>query len=172
MLVRVRQEIQEVPRRINMEEKRIPLTLCMVHQSPRILLGMKKRGFGAGRWNGFGGKLNEGETIAQALMREVEEEVGIVPEGPEEVGVIDFRFRHKPAEILEVHIFRTTSFTGEPTESEEMKPQWFDESAIPFDEMWSDDRHWLPLFLAGKRFKGEFLFDEADKILEYSLSEQ
>lgn len=152
-------------------EKRIPLTLCIVHQSPRVLLGMKKRGFGAGRWNGFGGKLQEGETIMDALMREMEEEVGIVPADPEKVGVIDFRFHNKPGEVLEVHIFRTTRFGGEPLESEEMRPQWFEEGSIPFENMWPDDKYWVPLFLAGKKFKGKFLFGESDSVLKRELQE-
>ena len=50
------------------------LTLCIIHQHPRVLLGMKKRGFGMGRWNGFGGKVEAGETIEDATRREVGEE--------------------------------------------------------------------------------------------------
>ncbi|MDP3974681.1 MAG: 8-oxo-dGTP diphosphatase [Candidatus Jorgensenbacteria bacterium] len=154
-----------------MNEKRIPLTLCIVHQPPRVLLGMKKRGFGAGRWNGFGGILQEGETIMQALMREMEEEVGVIPADPEKVGIIDFRFHNKPGEVLEVHIFRTTRFSGEPTESKEMRPQWFEEGSIPFEDMWPDDKYWIPLFLEKRKFKARFLFDDSDAILEQELME-
>lgn len=152
-----------------MEEKRVPLTLCVIYQPPRVLLGMKKRGFGAGRWNGFGGKLLEGETIMDALMREMKEEVGVVPADPVKVGVIDFRFQNKPGEVLTVHIFRATRFSGEPMESEEMRPQWFEEGDIPFEDMWPDDKYWVPLFLTGKKFKGEFLFGESDSVLEHDL---
>ena len=152
------------------------LTLCMVHQSSRILLGMKKRGFGAGRWNGFGGKLAEGETIEQAAVRELKEEAGITVQNLEEVGIIDFEFvvpggSADTGTALEVHIFRIEKFSGEPQESEEMKPQWFDEKDIPFDRMWPDDIHWLPLFLAGKKFRGKFIFGADDIILEKELKE-
>ncbi|MDP1706671.1 MAG: 8-oxo-dGTP diphosphatase [bacterium] len=146
------------------------LTLCMVHQSPRLLLGMKKRGFGAGRWNGFGGKLAEGETIEEAARRELKEESGLEAIDLEPVGLIDFEFQGNP-EILNVHIFRCEKFSGEPVESEEMKPQWFEEKDIPFSEMWPDDIFWVPLFLAGKKFKGRFLFGEGDSILEKELNE-
>lgn len=144
------------------------LTLCLVHQSPRILLGLKKRGFGAGRWNGFGGKVQPGETVGEAMRREAREEAGIEVGKAEKVGLIDFEFVGNP-EILEVHIFRATEFTGEPQESEEMKPQWFNLNEIPYDSMWPDDRYWFPLFLAGKRFGGKFLFEEGDLVLEHSL---
>jgi len=145
------------------------LTLCMVHQHPRVLLGMKKRGFGAGRWNGFGGKLAEGETIEDAALREIVEEVGITPKSLEKRGIIEFEFKGTPG-ILEVHIFHVDSFRGEPHESEEMKPQWFHVNDIPFHDMWPDDIHWMPLFLEGRRFRGRFLFGESDKILEMELN--
>jgi 8-oxo-dGTP diphosphatase/2-hydroxy-dATP diphosphatase len=146
------------------------LTLCIIYQHPRILLGMKKRGFGAGRWNGFGGKVEATETIEGAAKRELLEEAGIKAENLDKVGIIDFEFKGNP-EILQVHIFRADSFSGEPKESEEMKPQWFNIDKIPFKEMWPDDVHWMPLFLSGKKFKGKFLFGESDIILEQEFSE-
>lgn len=146
------------------------LTLCIVYQHPRVLLGMKKRGFGAGRWNGFGGKMKDGETMVESLHREILEEAGIEVVAPEKLGIIEFEFQGNP-EILEVHIFRATKFIGEPVEGEEMKPQWFSVDEIPFKEMWPDDIYWIPLFLAGKKFRGRFLFGESDTILEQELTE-
>lgn len=144
------------------------LTLCVVHQQARVLLGMKKRGFGAGKWNGFGGKVQDGETIEQAARREVNEEAGIDVQDLEQVGKIDFEFQGN-SEILEVHIFRAETFTGEPTESDEMKPQWFSIDALPLDEMWEDDRYWFPLFLNNQKFTGYFLFNQHDQILKSEL---
>jgi 8-oxo-dGTP diphosphatase/2-hydroxy-dATP diphosphatase len=145
-------------------------TLCIVHQHPKILLGMKKRGFGAGRWNGFGGKVGEGETIEQAAKRELFEEASINADDIKKLGVIDFYWKNKP-DIIEVNIFKLNNFTGIPTESEEMRPEWFDIKGIPFNEMWQDDIFWIPLFLEGKKFKGKFIFDDNDNILEKELSE-
>lgn len=146
------------------------LTLCLIHQHPNILLGLKKRGFGAGRWNGFGGKVAFGETIEAAAIREMKEEAGLEVKDICLVGVIEFEFQGNP-EILEVHIFKSVDFSGEPQESEEMKPQWFSVDTISLESMWPDDRHWLPLFLAGKKFKGKFLFGEGDSILSMNLDE-
>jgi 8-oxo-dGTP diphosphatase/2-hydroxy-dATP diphosphatase len=147
-----------------------PLTLCLIQKDSKILLGMKKRGFGEGRWNGFGGKLEESETIEQAAKREVLEESGVEIKDIEKIGVLNFEFKDNP-EILEVHIFKSTSFSGEPVEGEEMKPQWFNDNEIPFESMWPDDIHWFPLFLSGKKFKGRFLFGEGDTIIEKELNE-
>lgn len=146
------------------------LTLCIIHQHPKILLGLKKRGFGQGRWNGFGGKVSPGETIEEAAQREVREEAGVEIRGLEKAGIIEFEFQGNP-EILEVHVFRSEDFSGLPAESEEMKPRWFHVDEIPFDDMWPDDEHWFPLLLAGKKFKGKFLFGESDIILEKELME-
>ena len=146
------------------------LTLCIVHQEPKILLGMKKIGFGQGRWNGFGGKVKEGESIEEAAKRELREEVGVTAKNIQHLGILDFSWRDKPLD-LEVHIFKALDFSGEPAESNEMKPQWFKTDEIQFDEMWQDDKHWLPLFLEGKKFHGKFIFDNSDNILDYSLNE-
>ena len=146
------------------------LTLCVIYKHPKILLGMKKRGFGAGRWNGFGGKLNNAETIEDATRRELKEEAGIEVKNLAKVGIIDFEFKGNP-EILQVHVFKSDDFLGEPIESEEMKPQWFHIDEIPFKEMWPDDIHWMPLFLSGKKFRGKFLFGESDVILKKELIE-
>ncbi len=146
------------------------LTLVLVREKGRVLLGMKKRGFGAGRWNGFGGKVTEGETIENAALREIKEEAGIEVQDLEKRGIIEFEFQGDP-QILEVHIFSSQSFSGTPTESEEMKPAWFDIEKIPFEEMWPDDIYWFPLFLDNKKFKGKFLFGPGDSILKHELKE-
>lgn len=146
------------------------LTLCIVHQGDKVLLGMKKRGFGTGRWNGFGGKLHEGETLLEALIRETKEESGVLIDNFKEVGVLEFK-NYGIENILEVHIFKAISFIGEVIETEEMKPQWFNISEIPYKEMWPDDTYWFPLFLADKKFKGKFVFGENDVILEKELNE-
>lgn len=131
---------------------------------------MKKRGFGEGRWNGFGGKVMPDETIEEAAKREMQEESGVEVQGLEKMGVLEFEFQGDP-EILQVHIFRARDFSGEPTESEEMKPRWYHVDEIPFDSMWPDDKLWLPLFLEGKKFEGKFLFGPEDSVLEYALTE-
>lgn len=146
------------------------LTLCLIHQPPRILLGMKKRGKGEGHWNGFGGKVEEGESIEDAAVREVSEEVGLAVSSLEKMGIIDFTLPGEE-QIWQVHIFRATEFTGTPVETDEMRPQWFDVTDIPYDTMWADDKYWFPLFLAGKKFTGKFIFDETYTIVEKELNE-
>lgn len=151
--------------------KRTLLTLVLIIRNEQILLGMKKRGFGMGRWNGFGGKVEEGETIEEAAKRETFEECGVTITQMEWVGVHEFEFANKLGDILEVHVFRADNWSGEIKETEEMRPQWFTIDAIPYDEMWPDDIHWLPVFLAGKKFRTRFLFGENDTVLENEVRE-
>ncbi len=147
------------------------LTLCLIVRDDRILLGMKKRGFGAGRWNGFGGKVEEGESIEEGAKRETLEESGVIITEMEAVGIHEFEFARYRGNILEVHVYRVTAWEGEPHETEEMRPQWFTTDAIPYDAMWPDDIHWIPVFLAGKKFRTRFLFGEGDSVLENHVEE-
>ncbi|MEE6523782.1 hypothetical protein FKM82_022824 [Ascaphus truei] len=146
------------------------LTLVLVVQPQRILLGMKKRGFGAGLWNGFGGKVETGETIEEAARRELWEESGLTVDTLLKIGRITFEFVGS-SELLEVHVFRADTFSGEPTESDEMRPQWFDLEKIPFGGMWPDDVLWFPLLLQKKTFVGYFKLQGHDTILEYTLDQ-
>jgi 8-oxo-dGTP diphosphatase / 2-hydroxy-dATP diphosphatase len=149
---------------------KILLTLCIIHQGDSVLLGMKKRGLGEGRWNGFGGKVENGESIQEATARELEEEAGITPLQLYKLGILEFEFKGDP-QILETHIFKCESYTGEVGESEEMRPQWFGTHEVPFDEMWKDDIFWFDYFLQNKKFAGKILFDEQDNILEMNIGE-
>ncbi|KAK1804757.1 hypothetical protein P4O66_003611 [Electrophorus voltai] len=146
------------------------LTLVLVVQPGRVLLGMKKRGFGAGKWNGFGGKVQSGETIEQAARRELLEESGLTVDTLHKIGNITFEFVGE-MELMDVHIFRADAYTGEPTESEEMRPRWFDVDKIPFGEMWADDVLWFPLMLQKRKFLGYFKFQGHNVIVEHKLDE-
>jgi len=138
-------------------------TLCLVIGEKRILLGMKKQGFGSGKWNGFGGKAKRTESMEQAAIRELAEETGIRAEKIRKVCELDFAFPHVPKVRRwdqVVHVFLVEEWKGEPKESREMRPEWFPFQEIPYDRMWQDDRHWLPLVLKGKKVKGRFVFAE------------
>lgn len=145
-------------------------TLCTVVSDGKILLGMKKRGFGEGWWNGFGGKLKSGETIEEAAIRECQEEAGITPTSILPRAVLHFYFEDSPEEI-EVHVFLIEAFTGDVQESEEMCPQWFPVSEIPYEKMWADDPYWLPQVLAGKRLSGRFWFQDIKTLLRHEVEE-
>jgi len=129
-----------------------------------ICLAMKKRGFGAGRWNGAGGKVEKGESIEEAAIREAREEIGVELREISKIGELMFNFSHNPAFDMLVHAYFCEAWSGEPIESEEMRPSWFARSEIPFATMWPDDEFWVPYVLEGKRVKAQFTFGENDVI--------
>lgn len=152
--------------------KRIETTLLLLSRENEILLAMKKRGFGLGKYNGIGGKIENNETPEIAMIRETQEEILITPTEYEKVGIMEFIefYKGEKANVI-FHLYIATKWEGEPKESEEMKPKWFNIKQIPYDKMFQDDRYWLPLILDGKKIKGFFEFDEKWNLLSHKITE-
>ncbi len=140
----------------------VPATLMFIIRDGRVLLIVKKRGLGAGKINGPGGKIDPGETPLDCVIRETQEELEITPHSPIKLGELWFSMGDIP-DIL-CHVYRSGDFTGTPTETEEAIPLWANVEQIPYHQMWADDRLWLPLLLAGTPFLGRFVF-EGDALL-------
>lgn len=136
-----------------------------------ILLAMKKRGFGVGKYNGVGGKVEIEERVEEAAIREAQEEIGvsIIEKDLEKVGSIDFYFKFKPDWNQIVHIFFVENWTGDIKETEEMSPNWYGIVDIPYDKMWDDDKHWLPTAISGNKISGSFTFDDNGMVIENNL---
>lgn len=146
-------------------------TLLFLRKDDQILLAMKKRGFGAGRWNGVGGKVDQGETIEQAMVRECQEEIGVTPTTFEKVAHLDFvNDATDEPWTQDVHVYIATAWESQPTESEEMAPKWYGLHEIPYNEMWQDDQMWLPLVLRGQKVACRFDFDRHDNIIAGKLT--
>lgn len=149
------------------------LTLSLLFKEDQILLAMKKRGFGTGKWNGYGGKKQPDETIEDAAIREIKEEGGVTvkKEDLEYFGYIDFYFSDKSDWDQRVYIYKVTKWDGEPIETEEMKPEWFSFDQIPYHEMWAGDDAWIPKVIEGKKITGEVHFsEEGEKLIKVDLN--
>jgi 8-oxo-dGTP diphosphatase len=141
-------------------------TLLFVLEADRVLLIRKKRGLGAGKINGPGGKLDAGESWKAAAIREVEEEICITPTGVVERGELKFQFLDGYS--IHVRAFSASGFRGEPAATAEAAPLWFDLDDVPYEEMWADDILWLPILFAGDNFRGRFIFDD-DAMLDHAV---
>lgn len=152
--------------------KRKQLTLVMIvnEEKREILLGMKKRGFGCGWWNGFGGKVEENETILECAKRETLEECGLHAREISKIGHIVSEFENDPV-LLDVHIYLCLEYSGNVTESEEMKPEWFKLPDVPFDKMWPVDYLWYPYLFKKQKFQCYFLFRGKCQILKTEIKE-
>ncbi|HEY4963464.1 MAG TPA: 8-oxo-dGTP diphosphatase [Candidatus Saccharimonadales bacterium] len=145
-------------------------TLLFLFKDDQILLAMKKRGFGSGKWNGVGGKVEDGEAIIDATIRECQEEIEVNPKNIVEVAKLNFFFpSERSSNNQTVSVFTSKSWDGEPVETEEMAPKWFRVGEIPYDEMWSDDQFWLPKVIAGEFVNADFHFDDDDQLKKHSL---
>jgi 8-oxo-dGTP diphosphatase len=147
-------------------------TLCFpIRGDPirEVLLGFKKAGFGAGKYAGFGGKVEIGETVAAAAVRELQEEAGIraSEEGLYPVAHLTFRFPAQPTWSQVVHAFLVQAWNGDPMESAEMDPTWFAVGDLPFGQMWQDNAHWLPRVLAGEQLRAVFTFKDDNETIDH-----
>jgi 8-oxo-dGTP diphosphatase len=125
-----------------------------------VLLGHKKTGLGLGKIVGLGGHVEPGESAAEAAAREVAEESGLVVRRSAltEAARLTFLFPAHPAWDMDVVVFTAAEWSGEPAETEEVRPQWFPVEALPFDQMWDDAPRWLPRVLAGERLRATFSY--------------
>ncbi|KAH3763535.1 NUDIX hydrolase [Pelomyxa schiedti] len=136
------------------------LVYLIDHENEAILLAMKKRGFGAGKVNGPGGKRNKEESFRDCAVRECVEETGLTPLDLVEMGVVTFIFPGKREWDQECHVFVGTKWEGTMQETNEMLPQWFPLHSLPFSQMWDDDPLWLPRVVHEKLpVRREFHFD-------------
>ena len=146
-----------------------PATLVFVVRGGQILLIRKKRGLGAGKINGPGGRLEPGESPLDCAVREVQEELRTTPTALEMCG--ENRFQFVDGYSTHVYVFRASGCDPDPEETEEAAPIWAPIERIPFDQMWEDDELWLPLALRGRQFSGRFIFD-GDTMLDYQVEEE
>ncbi len=145
------------------------LTLLYLIKENQILLAMKKRGFGVGKWNGVGGKQAENETIEETCIRECQEEISVKPKNLSSVGILNFYYNDQKNIDQKVFVYITKDWEGKPSESEEMTPKWFQMDEIPYPDMWQSDIHWLPLVLKGHYVEGDFWFDANYRFLKYKM---
>ncbi len=131
--------------------------LCFVCRGSELLLIHKKTGLGAGKVNAPGGRIEKDESAYDAAVRECTEETGITPVAPVKRGELSFIF----ADGYSLHgtVFFAEEFFGTMIQTREADPFWCERKDIPYNDMWSDDRWWLPIALEGCEFDGRFVFD-------------
>jgi 8-oxo-dGTP diphosphatase len=147
--------------------QRATLMFVVDEAQQQVLLIRKKRGLGAGKMNGPGGKLDPGETEAECAIRETQEELGVTPIDPAKHGELWFHF--VDGLQMTVAVFRATKWEGVAYETPEALPHWTPLHALPLHEMWADDAFWLrEVLLEQKHFLGRFVFDD-DTMLAHEM---
>lgn len=146
--------------------KQTTLVFCLKENN--VLLGMKKTSTGAGWWNGFGGKVQPPETFEAAAVRELKEESDLVTTEKDLVLVARIKFFFADTPKFDCSVYITRNWTGEPVETDEMRPRWFPIDNLPFTEMWPADVRWVPVVLAGDTIEATVTFDvEGKKVVSF-----
>ncbi len=149
-------------------------TLGYLERGNMICLSTKKTNFGAGKLNGYGGKIEKNETIVDCIVREILEESTVVvsPEKCELVGELYMKVTdNEEWKETAIYVFKISVFIGEPIETNEMKPEWYMKDSIPYENMWISDQKWFPTFLDGKKFVGHFTLSEAGVLNQWNIKE-
>lgn len=131
-----------------------------------VLLCEKKRGWRSGVVNGVGGHLEPGETLAECIVRETREEVGIELSEAALVEVAQLTFRWVQADQQPIAMTAYTAWMPEgqeAVETDEVRPFWVPvvELSSLYGRMWNDDPYWVEhVLVRGMRVEGEFWFGE------------
>jgi len=143
-------------------------TICyLIDIRDRVLLQYKSRGFGRGKWNGPGGKIENGESPIECVRREVFEETGIEILNARLLGELEFIFPHNNADNFYSYVFVSYDYRGKPKDKGEGELKWFRKEEMPLAEMWDDDQHWLPEILEGNFVRKRFYFNKNSQVSSY-----
>lgn len=137
--------------------------VCLARKKGHVHGGGKSLDAGDGNWNGAGGKLLLGETIEQTAIREVKEEFCVKAETADLIhtATIEFFWNGNQGKQcdMQVYFYFLEVWQGEPSETLEMgKPQFFEITDIPYQEMLPADRLFLPDIFLGKFISGKVWF--------------
>jgi len=135
-------------------------TLCYVKNAGKTLMihRIKRQDdIHAGKWNGLGGKFEQGETPEECVIREVYEESGLIIKNPQLRGFITFPgFAHD--EDWYAFVFTAHEFEGELIDPEEGYLQWISDEEVPNLPLWEGDRIFLPWLSGMPFFSGKFVY--------------
>lgn len=122
-----------------------------------------------GKYNGVWGKLEAWETPQECVIREIEEETGLIAKNPDFKGMITFPQLWKKQEDWVVYIFVVTEFSGELSECSEGNLKWIDNEKLLDLHLWEGDRIFIPWLSEDRFFSGKFEYGADEKLKNWSV---
>ncbi|MGB5849540.1 MAG: 8-oxo-dGTP diphosphatase [Ignavibacteriaceae bacterium] len=141
-------------------------TLCYVIDKNRNSTLMihrikKENDYHRGKWNGLGGKFEQGESPEECAVREIEEESGLKVKRIKMKGFITFpMFDGK--EDWYVFLFTAEEFEGEVIDSNEGKLDWIPNNKLTEINLWEGDKYFIPWLFKEKFFSAKFIYENGN----------
>lgn len=142
-------------------------TLCYIERDGKYLMLLRNKkeiDENKGKWIGVGGKLEEGESPEECLLREVREETGLTLTKYNYRGLITFVSDEWGTQYM--HLFTATGFLGEIKECNEGELRWIPKENVPELNLWEGDRAFLKLLFEEKGFFTMKLRYQGDNLVE------
>jgi len=139
-------------------------TLCYVMKDDKTLMlyrNKKENDYHEGKWNGLGGKLEQGETPEECAIREVYEESGLRVSEPEMKGLITFPMFDGINDWY-VWVFVFKKFEGEQIDSPEGTLEWIDNRKLTELNLWDGDKIFIPWLFEDKCFSAKFIYENGE----------
>lgn len=145
-------------------------TLCYIRRDNQTLMLhriKKENDMHAGKWNGLGGKFEEGETPEECAIREIEEESGLIAKDITLKGFLTFP-DFSGGETWHVWLYLVTDFSGELIESGEGELAWIDDEKIYDLNLWEGDKIFIKCLDQEGFFSGKFVYEDKE-LIDYAF---
>lgn len=146
-------------------------TLCYIQKDNKYLMLhriKKENDVNNGKWIGIGGRIEEGETPEDCILREAKEETGLSLNDLRYRGIVNFRSDMYESE--EMHLFTSKEFDGEITECDEGVLEWIDFDRLYSLPMWEGDKLFLGLIRTEVDFFDLTLQYKSEKLISAFLN--
>ncbi len=146
-------------------------TLCYINDGQKTLMLhriKKENDMHEGKWNGLGGKLENGESPEECVIREVYEESGLTIKNPTLRGIMTFP-KFDDIDDWLVFLYTANQFSGDLIESDEGELNWINNNEVLNLNIWDGDKVYLAWLKQDKFFSAKFIYKNK-KLKDYSVT--